>query len=133
MELIDVEQFRLGGTGKASAAGTLLPPPSINTSPPSGSHQTSQRLFVKGPIPLRWLTEAARLPGKSPIVVGVALFHLAGLKGTRSGLALCPKRLAPFGLALRTVNHALRTLENAGLVTVDRASGRCPQVTILTD
>ena len=52
MELIDVEQFRLGGTGKASAAGTLLPPPSINTSPPSGSHQTSQRLFVKGPIPL---------------------------------------------------------------------------------
>ena len=37
--------------------------------------------FLKGPVPLRWLVSAARLPGKS-LHAGIALWYVAGL--TRS-------------------------------------------------
>ena len=35
--------------------------------------------FVRGPIPLSWISKAARLPGKS-INAGLACFYLKGLK-----------------------------------------------------
>src|SRR5271166_4644456 len=39
--------------------------------------------FIKGPIPLAWITAAAMLPGKS-LHAGLALWYLAGLKKTRT-------------------------------------------------
>jgi hypothetical protein len=37
------------------------------------------KLFLRGPIPMDWLNEAAKL-GVSPLWVGCVLWHLAGLK-----------------------------------------------------
>jgi len=35
-------------------------------------HQSGQA-FLKGPIPMSWLGQAAALPGKAPVIVGLAL------------------------------------------------------------
>ena len=34
--------------------------------------------FVKGPLPLNWLSSACKLPGKSPLTVGLAILFEIG-------------------------------------------------------
>ena len=85
--------------------------------------------FVKGPIPLPWLEIAARLPGKS-IHAGIALWYVAGL--TRSRLVpLSNIAGLRFGLDRNAKYRALKWLEGAGLVAVERKLGRAPLITIL--
>ncbi len=84
--------------------------------------------FLKGPIPLDWLSAAARLPGKS-LHVGVALWYWAGLM--RSGVVpLSNVAGTKFGLDRNAKYRALEWLEEASLVAVDRKPGRAPSVTI---
>jgi hypothetical protein len=35
--------------------------------------------FIRGPVPKAWLVEARKLPGKSALSVGLALWHLCGV------------------------------------------------------
>jgi len=97
---------------------------------PSRSTSTVTEHYLRGPIPLAWLQKAARLPGRT-LAVGVALWHLAGLRRTRQHLSLSTERLAPFGVSRYAKDRALRHLTGAGLVTVDRKRGRSPRVTIV--
>ena len=85
--------------------------------------------FLKGPIPLPWLTDAAKLPGKA-LHVGVVLWFLAGLRKTNE-VALSPSRSREFGIGRHSGYRAIRQLETARLITVDRHRGRAPIVTIL--
>ena len=90
---------------------------------------TKQRgLFLKGPIQLAWLIKACRLPGKS-LHVGITLWFLCGLQKTKR---VAPTRsvLRRFGIDRHSAYRALKALENAGLVKVDRQAGRSPVVTL---
>jgi hypothetical protein len=85
--------------------------------------------FLKGPVPWRWLTTAARLPGKA-LQVGLLLWKEAGCHKNRC-VALCLSHGAEVGVTRKAGRHALRRLEAAGLVRVERLPGRSLQVTLL--
>jgi len=119
----DLEAFRL----------PTSPHPPVESSQPKRERATKP--FVKGPIPLIWLSRAALLPGKSPLLIGLALFYLAGLRKTQRGLKLTKKTWEQFGIKRRTsydALEALEALEDAGLVSVERKSGSSPVVDILS-
>jgi hypothetical protein len=97
---------------------TRRPPPR----PRPGGH------YLKGPIPLDWLSAAARLPGKS-LHVGIALWFMGGLHKSRA-VPLSNIASLRFGLDRNSKYRALAWLEGAGLVTVERKLGRAPIVTL---
>jgi len=88
-----------------------------------------QQQFLKGPIPLNWLATAAGLSGKS-LAVAVALRYRAGLEKSLDGLVASPQLLRRFGVSRYAGYRGLESLERAGLVSVERRTGRCPRVTI---
>jgi hypothetical protein len=85
--------------------------------------------FLKGPIPLNWLSKAARLPGKS-LHVGIAIWFTASLSRSAT-IPLSNVAGLPFGLDRNAKYRALLWLEEAGLIVVHRKLGRSPMVTIL--
>jgi hypothetical protein len=85
--------------------------------------------FLKGPIPWKWITEAARLTGRA-LHVAIAVWFLAGLTIKRT-IKLSPTVLRELGVKRRTGYRALEALEKAGLVSVKRHVGRSPIVTLL--
>jgi hypothetical protein len=101
--------------------------------PPAPFKAKSKRVmgeFLKGPIPLPWLTAASMLPGKAPIVVGLALWFEAGRRKSRD-VKLTSAILERFGVNRKAKYTALESLEKAGLVRVRREPRRNPVVTIL--
>ncbi len=90
--------------------------------PKGGEH------FLKGPIPLSWLTAASRLPGRS-LNVGIAIWYLAGLTGSRTVL-LSNVAASRFTLDRNAKYRGLEWLEKVGLVEVTRMPGRAPVVSI---
>jgi hypothetical protein len=85
--------------------------------------------FLKGPIPLPWLSSAARLPGKA-LAVGLALWFESGRKRRRQ-VTLTGPILERFRVSRFATYRALHFLEQAALVTVDRRVGKNPIVTLL--
>ena len=85
-------------------------------------------LFIKGPIPLSWLAKAAGLPGKS-IHVALAAWFKCSVEG--NGAVLPRKTLQMFHVDRNTGRRALRRLEAAGLLHVERHPGRAPIVTVI--
>ena len=84
--------------------------------------------FLKGPVPIQWLGQAAQLGGKC-LAVGVVLWFLCGLKRTNT-VAVEHKWLAVFGVARDAASRCLHQLENAGLIAVRRRPGCSPIVTV---
>ncbi len=86
--------------------------------------------FLKGPIPLRWLTAATKLTGKSPLAVALALrFESARRKSLQ--VKLTTAILERFSVNRKAKYKALSLLEKAGLIRVDRPPRKNPVVTIL--
>ncbi len=86
--------------------------------------------FIKGPIPLDWVTCANKLPGKAG-PVGFALWFLAGIKKSRTfKLTGEVERIAACNR--RTLYPALKALEKAGLIEVQPKRGARPTVVILS-
>ncbi|MYZ52116.1 hypothetical protein [Malikia spinosa] len=85
--------------------------------------------FIKGPLPLSWMTEAAQLPGKT-LQVALALWYLSGLKKTYS-VVLTSKTASLFGISRDAKYEAIDRLVKAGLVTVQQAPGKAPIVTLV--
>lgn len=85
--------------------------------------------FVKGPIPLWWVTKASKLPGKA-FHVAIAVRYLSGVRGGKTVTVTRSDRRT-FGLERYSLYRGLEHLANAKLVYVDRKSGRAPVVTIL--
>jgi len=97
----------------------------------TGTHETrAQDRFIKGPIPLEWITRANALPGKAG-AVGLALWFLVGVTGSRTiKLTGEVERIAACNR--KTVYQALTALEGASLISVTRRSGARPTTTIIS-
>jgi hypothetical protein len=80
-------------------------------------------------VPIAWLEAAAKLPGKS-MHLAIVLLRIATVGQTRR-VALSNLACERFGLNRNAKYRALRSLENAGLIAVERKLGRSPVVTIL--
>ena len=90
------------------------------------SHPTAR--FFKGPIPLLRLAIAARLPGKA-LAVYLAIVHRRDL--THEPTVTLPSTLLrEFGVDRDSKARALRALEDAGLVQVERTDGRAARITL---
>lgn len=86
--------------------------------------------FLKGPIPLNWLARAALLPGRG-LHAAIVLHHLGALE--RSDRVIASKKFFElFGMDRSAKNRALNDLERAGLISVERGTGKAHRVTILT-
>lgn len=91
-------------------------------------HRTGEK-FLKGPIPLDWLSRAMKLPGKALHVADILWFY-SGIKRSAE-IPLSLSKLKKFGITRTSAARALRNLEEAGLVTVDRKQGRKAVVRLL--
>ncbi len=86
--------------------------------------------YLAGPIPLEWLEAAGRGAGHT-LHVGIALWYQARL--TKTAVVTLPKAfLDGMEIDRFAVSRGLKALERAGLVSVERAAGRKPVVTILS-
>jgi hypothetical protein len=86
--------------------------------------------FIRGPIPMAWLTSASSLPGKT-LAVGLAVWYLAGLKKTNR-VRVTGSTLKLFGVERKAGYRGLAALEAVGLIRVERRAGACPMA-ILQD
>ena len=86
-------------------------------------------LFLKGPVPLWWLTRAASLPGKA-LALGLALWWLHGMSKD-DAVKLTGKALKVMNVSRDAATDGLRRLEADGLVSVQRAKGKRPVVHII--
>jgi hypothetical protein len=84
--------------------------------------------FLRGPIALRWVCAAARLPGK-PLAVAMAVMFKVGVERCDT-VAVSRKLLERFGVGRQAGYRGLKALEQAKLVEVERHRGRCPRVTV---
>ena len=91
--------------------------------------KSRQSQFLRGPIPATWLTQAIALPG-SALAVGLVVWFKVGCESDSKAIPVCPDLLARFGIKYHTARRGLGHLEQAGLVSVERHSGRCPRVTL---
>ena len=120
MDSLDPKRLSLPpGTGKAAV-----------TNQKPLRHKPGER-FLKGPIPWRWLSRAARAQKRGQALhVAIALSFLSGIKLKRT-ITLSSTPLRELGVSRYAAYRALRALEQARLVSVERHAGRQPVVTIL--
>ena len=113
-----LEQFRLPVEHK----------PAHSTKPPKRRRQSG--LFVRGPIPLAWLDPVLSMHSRTPLALAVALWFQSGLEQSNT-VRLTHKLRQRFRLPARSIPKALKHMETAGLVRVDRQPGRCHVIEIL--
>ena len=102
---------------------------SLDVSKSRGRYQRQTKPFVRGPIPLDWLTCVAGISNKS-LHVGIVLYYLAGLTNSTTVL-VSYKVMNAFHVTRWTVRRNLLLMEDAGLIRVERHCGRSPRVTIV--
>ncbi|MFM8272665.1 MAG: hypothetical protein ACKODX_10070 [Gemmata sp.] len=122
----DLDRLRL--TPRGNPLPTRAP---ADSSPKQLQSRRVRGEFLKGPVPLVWLTAAAQLSGKSPLAVGLALWFEAGRRRSPT-VTLTSAILARFGVVDRKSKYrGIVALEQAGLINVIRVPRRNPVVTIL--
>ena len=84
----DVDSLRLPLEQQVAVS----PPPSAS---PKSTRGRIKGEFIKGPIPLPWLSAAARLSGKAPLAVGLAIWFEAGQRRSNEFI-LTSRNLGPF-------------------------------------
>jgi hypothetical protein len=94
-----------------------------------GEQTDPERLPLRGPIPWPWLLPALRLPGPA-FRVGIACWLQAGWE--RSGrVELALGEWSELGLSRFSAGRGLELLEEGGLVSVVRRTGRPSVVGLL--
>ena len=86
--------------------------------------------FLKGPVAWDWIIRAASLPGNA-LIVGLCLWRLRGATGNDS-VRLGNGETEPFGIDRAAKSRALKVLERAQLITVDRSDSRRLMITLLS-
>jgi hypothetical protein len=99
----------------------------------SGTHQGRRASpikdkFIKGPIDVTWLCRASRL-GVKALLVGLALWHIKGLRKA-DAFIVSNLMLREWGIQPDAKQRALRKLEGAGLIRIERRGKRSPQVVL---
>jgi DNA-binding transcriptional ArsR family regulator len=92
--------------------------------------QPIQGKFIKGPLDFLWLSKARKL-GVTALWVGLALWFLRGLRGSNT-FVVSNMMMREWGVEADAKSRALRALETAGLVTIERRSRRSPLVTLVS-
>jgi hypothetical protein len=82
-----------------------------------------------GPIDVAWVRQAAQL-GVTTLLVGMALWYLKGLRQTNSFI-ISNLMVAEWGVQPDAKRRALRKLEQAGLVSIERRGKRSPLVSLV--
>jgi hypothetical protein len=129
----DVEELRLAGQ-KLTLPKVVRSAVSNKPATPSPDKRGLPRHkkgvhFLKGPVLLNWLAQAARCRGKA-LHVAIILCYRAGL--LKSDTIKVPGWTAKkFGLDRHAKTRGLKALERAGLVSITRRQGCSPQVTLL--
>jgi hypothetical protein len=85
--------------------------------------------FIAGPIDVSWVCRAGRL-GVKALLVGLALWYLRGLRRSNS-FTVSNLMMQEWGIWPDAKSRALRKLENAKLISVERADKRSPRVTLV--
>ena len=84
--------------------------------------------FIAGPIQVSWVCQASKL-GVKTLLVGLALWHIKGLRKSNTFI-VSNLMLRDWGIQADAKGRALRKLERAGLLAVERQGKRSPQVTL---
>jgi hypothetical protein len=111
---IDLERLKVGGYPLVALPHVPRPRPGER--------------FLKGPVPWPWLEAAGRSRHRG-LHVGLALWLRAGLE-RRARVVLPLQWLRTMGVDRYAAARGLHDLEVMSLVTVERARGRAPVVTI---
>jgi hypothetical protein len=85
--------------------------------------------FIAGPIDVDWVCRASRI-GVKALLVGLALWHLKGLRKADTFI-VSNLMLRDWGILPDAKWRALRKLEVAGLIRIERRGKRSPQVTLV--
>jgi DNA-binding transcriptional ArsR family regulator len=85
--------------------------------------------FIAGPVDVSWVCQASRL-GVKALLVGLALWHLKGLRRSNSFI-ISNLMVEEWKIRPDAKRRALRKLEKAGLITVERQGKRSPRVTLV--
>ena len=85
--------------------------------------------FIKGPIPLDWLSKAAALPGKA-INLALALWWLQGMAKGKP-FKLTQAALTALNVKRDAASTGLAGLEEVGLIQVERQPGQRPVVSVV--
>jgi DNA-binding transcriptional ArsR family regulator len=85
--------------------------------------------FIAGPIDVSWVIQASRL-GVKALLVGLALWHLKKLRQADT-FTVSNLMLQEWGVQPDAKSRALRALEGAGLIRVERRGKRSPHVTLI--
>ena len=112
-------------------ADISVPVKRLRLSPVTGTLVESKPspLFLKGPVPLDWISAAAKLPGKA-LAVGIALWWLEGMsKGAE--VKVTKTALNALNVSRDAFYDGLKRLEEANLITVIRKPGKRPLVRIV--
>lgn len=85
--------------------------------------------FIKGPLPMSWMSEACKL-SKNAIKVALAIRFLGGILGD-DWMELKNNHIATFKLNRSGKSIGLRELETSGLIKIKRRAGKSPLVKII--
>ena len=85
--------------------------------------------FIAGPVDVSWVVQASRL-GVKALLVGLALWHIKGLRKADTFI-VSNLMLQDWGVQPDAKRRALRKLEKAGLIRIERRGKRSPQVTLI--
>jgi hypothetical protein len=102
---------------------------SLPAAPKATTRNRIKGEFLKGPIPLAWLSKAARLRAKSALAVALAIWFESGRRRSPE-VKLTTKILERFGVNRKAKYRALTALEREGLIVVTRMPRRNPVVVI---
>ena len=113
------------------ADAEIIPVKRMAYNPTTGTHdmRTPTAKFIKGPIPLEWISRANALPGKAG-AVGMALWFLVGVQGSRT-VRLTREVEVIAGCGRKAVYRALDALKSSDLITCDRKAGARATVAML--
>ena len=85
--------------------------------------------FIAGPVDVSWVVQAKHL-GATALLVGLALWHLKRLRQADT-FTVSNLMLQEWGVQPDAKSRALRALERAGLIRVERRGKRSPLVALI--
>ena len=121
MDTLNPSHLSLSTTG-------LKAKPAVKNKSNIPRHRTGEK-FLKGPIPLHWISIAMKLPGKS-WHVATAIWFLAGLNNSAT-VKLNQSVLDQLGISRYSKSRALAHLEKAELIVTESRNGKNPIITLL--
>jgi DNA-binding transcriptional ArsR family regulator len=87
--------------------------------------------FIAGPVDVVWLSQARKL-GVTALWVGLGLWFLRGLRRSNS-FTVSNLMMRELGVHPDAKTPALRVLEEAGLIAIERRGKRSPRVTLIVE